>query len=587
VQEDVGETSQAGDGLGSSLVLADLDGDGFPDVAAGARLDTSLPGIQSGTVFILPGLAQTARVKHGPVVGAVTDSSVRLWARVDRPANLAFEYRLAGGSWPGTVSAPVAVTTGGDLGGSVLIGGLASNTAYEYRALVDGQVQTQAEGSFRTLPAPGSTTPITFALGADLHFGNDPYPILDLVAARHPAFTLLVGDQIYADEPDQIAATAWEYGRKYRENWAEPHFRMLARDIPSFMTWDDHEIGDNWDSGKSGRYAPARAAYDVYQGSHNPAPRVPGELYYAFTAGQAGFYVMDTRSYRSHESDPDGASKTMLGTVQKLDLESWLSNSTNRFKFLVSSVMWNDHGTTGNDSWLGYQTERLEIFNYIKTHHICGVVLLSGDQHWTGVFSLNQASPRVLYELSPTPLGTYPRTKTVDTTPDILFSYDARRVYGLVTVDPAFPQGRVMWDARDDQDQVIHHMELDWPALCPDSDGDTFLDDDDCRPDDATLWSIPGEVTLAWQNAATLGWSAPASPGGTGSPTYDLLVSNSKSNFTTATCLVTNGPVMTAIDPVTPATNQVRYYLVRAENACGGTLGSSSAGVPRAGRSCP
>jgi len=44
---------------------------------------------------------------------------------------------------------------------------------------------------------------------------------------------------------------------------------------------------------------------------------------------------------------------------------------------------------------------------------------------------------------------------------------------------------------------------------------------------------------------------------------------------------------MTAIDPVTPATNQVRYYLVRAENACGGTLGSSSAGVPRAGRSCP
>ena len=589
VQEDVGQTSQAGDGLGSSLVVADMDGDGLADVAAGARLDASLPGVQSGTVFVLPGLAQAARMKHGPIVGAVTNSSVRLWARIDRPASLAFEYKPAGAPWPGTVSSSVAVTTAGDLGGSVLISGLSSNTAYAYRALVNGQIQSQPEGSFKTLPAPGSTTPITFALGADLHFSHDPYPILDLLAARDPAFTLLVGDQIYADEPDLIAATAWEYGRKYRENWAEPHFKTFARDTPSFMIWDDHEIGDNWDSGKSGRYAPARAAYDVYQGSHNPAPRVAGELYYSFTAGQAGFYVMDTRSYRSHESDPDGPSKTMLGATQKLDLENWLSGSAERFKFLVSSVMWNDHGTTGNDSWVGYQTERLEIFNYIKSHHICGVVLLSGDQHWTGVFSLSQASPRTLYELSPTPLGTYPRAKTDDATPDILYKYDATRVYGMVTVDPLFPQGRVLWDVRDDLDQVIHHLELDWPALCPDSDGDTHLDDVDCRPDDATLWSVPGEVVMSWSGATTLGWTPPADAGGTASPLYDLLVSSSSSDFSpgVASCLLTNSSSTTTTDAVAPLTGHIRYYLVRAENACGGTLGSTSAGVPRTGRSCP
>jgi hypothetical protein len=270
-------------------------------------------------------------------------------------------------------------------------------------------------------------------------------------------------------------------------------------------------------------------------------------------------------------------------------LKTWLSTSTDRFKFIVSTVMWNDHGTTGNDSWVGYQTERLEIFNYIRTNHICGVVLLSGDQHWTGVFSLNQASPRVLYELSPTPAGAFRRAKTTDTTSDILFKYDDSRVYGLVTVDPVFPQGRVMWDVYDDADQVIQHTELDWPALCPDSDGDTYLDDADCRPDDATLWSIPGEATLSWQNATTIGWSAPGSSGGTGTPLYDLLVSTSKSDFTSAaaTCLATSTPSLTAVDTTTPPTNQVRYYLVRAENACGGTLGTTSAGVQRAGRTCP
>jgi hypothetical protein len=587
VQEDVGQSSQAGDALGHSVAVGDMDGDGSADVAAGAPIDTGLPGVHSGTVFVLPGLAQQSRVKSGPLVGAVSSTSVRLWARADRPSSLTFEYRPAGEAWPGVTTSPLSLDTGTDLTGTIPIAGLLPDTAYEYRARIDGTAQPGTEGSFRTLPAAGGSRPITFALGADLHYGNDPYPILDHIIPHAPDFTLFVGDQIYADEPARALPTTWEYGRKYRENWAEPFLAGFMRDIPTFMIWDDHEIFDNWDQGTSGRYVPGRAAYDNYQGSHNPAPRVSGQIYYAFTAGPAGFYVMDTRTYRSEESDPDGPAKTMIGATQKQDLENWLSASTERFKFLVSSVMWNDHGTTGNDTWGGYPTERQEIFDYITTNHICGVVLLSGDQHWTGVFRLNQASPHLLYELSPTPVGTFPRQKTGDTAADILFKYDDSRVYGLVTVDPVFPQGRVVWDVFSDGDQVIHHMELDWPALCPDSDGDTHLDDADCRPDDATLWSIPDEVTVSWQDDTTIGWSAPGSSGGTGAALYDLLVSASKSDFAAATCLATNTPGLTAIDAVPPETDQARYYLVRAENTCGGTLGSSSDGVPRAGMICP
>lgn len=588
VQGDLGQTSEAGDALGFKVAVGDMDGDGAVDVAAAAVGDAALPGVHSGTVYVLPGLWPQSRVKFGPLVGAVSDTSVRLWARADRPASLAFEYHLVGASWPGVTSPPLALSTTTDLAGSITITtGLTPNTAYAYRAHLDGTILPDTEGSFRTLPATGGATPLTFALGADLEYSYDPYPIFDHVASHAPAFMLLAGDQIYADQPAYALPTTWEYGRKYRENWAEPHFAAFTRDTPTFMMWDDHEIFDNWDAGTTGRYVPARAAFDNYQGSHNPAPRTAGELYYSFSAGPAGFYVMDTRTHRSAESDPDGPAKTMLGSVQKQDLESWLSTSTDRFKFVVSTVMWNDHGTTGNDSWFGYQTERLEIFNYIRTHHVCGAVLLSGDQHWTGVFTLNQASPRVLYELSPTPAGAFRRAKTTDTTSDILFKYDDTRVYALVTVDPVFPQGRVLWDVFNEVDHVIHHLELDWPALCPDSDGDTFLDDVDCRPDDATLWSIPGEVTLSWQNSTTIGWSAPGSSGGTVAPLYDLLVSGSKSNFVAATCLATNTSALTMIDSVAPATNQARFYLVRAENACGGTLGSSSAGAPRTGRTCP
>lgn len=38
----------------------------------------------------------------------------------------------------------------------------------------------------------------------------------------------------------------------------------------------------------------------------------------------------------------DDSSKTMLGSIQKQHLLKWLSSSTAKIKFIVSSVMWND-----------------------------------------------------------------------------------------------------------------------------------------------------------------------------------------------------------------------------------------------------
>jgi phosphodiesterase/alkaline phosphatase D-like protein len=588
VQEDIGQPSEPGDLLGERVVVADLDGDGRADVAAAAWGDAPVAGVSSGSVFILPGLARVPSVRYGPLVGAVSATTARLWARSDRPANLSFEYRTAGSEWPGQISAAMPLAAASDLAGTIAIAGLSPATAYDYRALLDGQAAPDGEGSFRTMPAAGSQAAITFGLGADLHLGYDPFTMFDRLKAKTPAFTLLVGDQIYADEPGRIAPTAKEYGRKYRENWADPHFAAFGRDVPLFLMWDDHEIDNDWDSGTGGRYVPARIAFDLYQGGHNPAPRIAGETYYAFSAGSAGFYVMDTRSHRSPHTDPDDPDKTMLGTVQKQDLLSWLSTSADRFKFLVSSVMFNDHGTTGADSWAGYRTERQEIFDYIRAHHICGVVLLSGDQHWTGAFRLDQAAPYIFHELSPTPLGSPTRTRTPDTTPDILFAYDGSRVYGLVTADPA-AAGRVLWDVYDDQDQVIEHRELGWADLCPDSDGDAVLDDTDCAPDNPSAWARPGEVELQWTGDATLTWTAPADAGGTASPTYDLLVSPLPADFSSAVaaCLASNTTALTVTDTTPLDVGQDRFYLVRSENVCGGTLGFNSAGVERGGRPCP
>jgi len=131
-------------------------------------------------------------------------------------------------------------------------------------------------------------------------------------------------------------------------------------------------------------------------------------------------------------------------------------------------------------------------------------------------------------------------------------------------------------------------------AKIVDTDGDGRFSDVDCNDGNSGIWGTPGEVVgLAFQgDGVTLGWSAPADPGGLPSALlYDTLRSGSPSDFNSALCVESNdGGNATAQDPAVPATGALFAYLVRAENACPngqGPLGNQSNGTPRAGRACP
>jgi len=83
-------------------------------------------------------------------------------------------------------------------------------------------------------------------------------------AAACPDMLLMLGDQIYADEPspalsEQIAARDRppdapddeladfrEYAMAYREAWSDPAIRWLLSTVPVTMVFDDHEIHAEW-----------------------------------------------------------------------------------------------------------------------------------------------------------------------------------------------------------------------------------------------------------------------------------------------------------------------------------------------------
>jgi len=130
----------------------------------------------------------------------------------------------------------------------------------------------------------------------------------------------------------------------------------------------------------------------------------------------------------------------------------------------------------------------------------------------------------------------------------------------------------------------------------PDDDDDGVLDGSDCAPLDDEAWQLPGAVDdLSLVHAGqtggttTLAWGPPAAAGGT-LLHYDAIVSPQAGDFVgAASCVESDdGSDETATDSIPPPAGALRFFLIRAGNACGdGGLGSDWLGQPRNARDCP
>lgn len=313
----------------------------------------------------------------------------------------------------------------------------------------------QCEATFRTFPS-GKAGKLTFLLGscrypgllwkikeADQIFGPMQKHFEDKNPWGDPAkFTLMVGDQIYADTlnraiPILRADHYEEFQERYLTAFGAPNLRKLLRSSTNYMILDDHEIEDNWTQDRIRQptkhylYNIAISAYMNYQWSHGP--RTYNEmLYYQFACAGYPFFVVDTRTQRFKDDLEGLYDNHMLGRPQ-IDprhpgqlwhLCNWLSEQQNKNgnvpKFVVSSSVFVpnamderihpapppetplpegvEHGSAQallfhanrvrrevSDSWPAYPNTRLAILQHIVHEKIQNVVFLSGDIHCSNV----------------------------------------------------------------------------------------------------------------------------------------------------------------------------------------------------------
>jgi alkaline phosphatase D len=159
------------------------------------------------------------------------------------------------------------------------------------------------------------------------------------------------------------------------------------------MIWDDHEVRNDFAGPFDSQMPAGRQALREYW-PIRMEPDDPHRLYRMVRAGaDLELFILDTRQYRSLNTDQDGPAKTMLGERQLQWLLSGLTESTVTWKVIVTTVPLSipkggSADGSGNDGWAGgagipgFERERQVIVDHILGRKVKNVVFLAGDVHY-------------------------------------------------------------------------------------------------------------------------------------------------------------------------------------------------------------
>lgn len=315
----------------------------------------------------------------------------------------------------------------------VEVTGLAPDRPYWYRFRCG--TERSWTGRSRTFPAPGAQADhVRFAVAGCQHYEEGHYTAWRHIAETPLDFVFHYGDYIYEgrDNGDvtrmlngrpivplrrhigQETYSLDDYRQRYALYKSDPDLQAAHASAPWFVSFDDHEIDNNWaaDRDQDGtppdifRLRQALALQAFYE--HMPLRRsaLPRNGHMQmFRRARFGdlldAHFLDTRQYRSdqvggdRDSVPEPAvfdeARTMLGDRQEKWLFDGLARSDARWNLIAQQVMMMAIGrrdTPGTseryypmDVWSGYRAPRQRLLRHIREQGMKNVIVVSGDAH--------------------------------------------------------------------------------------------------------------------------------------------------------------------------------------------------------------
>lgn len=391
---------------------------------------------------------------HGPMLGCVTDRSAKLWVRTPGEAPIQAVLSTAKDLAASIKSSAASTRADRDFTAVVEVEGLRPDTQYYYDVLLGGKsTQGPSYPSFRTFPPAGKQARFQVGFGGGAGYTPMHERMWDTITSHHLSAFLLLGDNVYIDNPTRPAMQHYTYYRRQ----SRPEYRRFVSSTPIFAIWDDHDFGVNDCFYGSEIDMPAWKipVWKVFVNNwNNPAygggPENPG-CWFRFSIAEVDFFMLDCRFYRSN---PKKENPTMLGPVQMAWLLEELGRSRATFKVLASSVPWTlDAKGNSLDTWRGFQAQREEIFSLLETQKIDGVALISADRHRSDCWRIDRPRGYPLYEFESS------RLTNIHTHPVLaksLFGYNQKCSFGLLGFDTTKPDPELTYQIVNIGDELIH-----------------------------------------------------------------------------------------------------------------------------------
>jgi len=302
----------------------------------------------------------------------------------------------------------------------VEVNGLRPDRWYWYRFRAGDAESPKART--RTFPTPAAQPDrLRFAFASCQHFESGLFTAYEHMAKDDLDLILHLGDYIYEDggKENRVRKHLGEeikslddYRIRHAQYKADPLLQAVHTRCPWLVTWDDHEVDNNYAGNTSehkdvdtiqllARRANAyQAYYEMMPLRRRSLPAGPNmQLYRKASFGRlAELLVLDTRQYRSDQTNGDkpsdlndaalDPSRTMLGQRQAGWLQASLLASPATWNVLAQQVMMALVSRTRSsetrysmDQWPGYADERIRLVKFLAERKVPNPVVLTGDIH--------------------------------------------------------------------------------------------------------------------------------------------------------------------------------------------------------------
>ena len=447
----------------------------------------------------------------GVASGSPTATGIVLWTRLGPAAlqaagmqgrDVEVTWQIAHDERFSRIAAHGVIAATPRLGHSVHaeVEGLDSGRDYFYRFLAGNAASVT--GRTRTFPAPDALPArLRLAYASCQQWGNGFYSAYRHMLDERLDVVLFLGDYIYeypSSRPVDVRPTTggWimtleGYRSRYELHKSDPDLRAIHAAVPWIVSWDDHEVQNDYAATHAGNSGPPvadfmarrHAAYQAYY-EHMPLRRanfaalLDGTSANCTVSGATKFgqlatlYTLDGRQFRSPQACTSGnkpgssrvdpatcpqwldPKRTYLGNQQERWLETQFGRSATRWNTLGSPGMFGQRNfdlkggmKLSNDDWDGYGPARQRVIDAMVSTKVQNPVIFGGDAHenWVGHVLRDYANPqseRVASEFCGTSITSLSgraqeRTeKLLSVNPHFIFANSVRRGYGVAEFTP-------------------------------------------------------------------------------------------------------------------------------------------------------